>query len=141
MTPNQTEWRVGDWCFYAFTLCQVSKVETDGRVTKLTSGNTYYHYHPTDLRGGMFPLSHNGDYLRQVYADQAARLRSKTVLTLAWPAISSWLEREWVTAMRLPATDDTSRVRRLYAFADAIEKLADSAAKLDKMGLKIFQPL
>ena len=89
----------------------------------------------------MFPLSHNGDYLRQVYADQANWLRSKAVLTLAWPAINQWLEREWVTAMRLPATDDTSRVRRLYAFADAIEKLADSAAKLDKMGLKIFQPL
>ena len=141
MTPNQTEWKEGDWCLYAFALCQVSKVEPDGRVTKLTSGNTYYHYHPTDLRGGMFPLSHNGDYLRQVYAVRANRLRSKTVLTLAWPAISSWLEREWVTAMRLPDTDDTSRVRRLYAFADAIEKLADSAAKLDKMGLKIFQPL
>ena len=141
MTPNQTEWRVGDWCFYAFTLCQVSKVEPDGCGTKLTSGNTYCHYHPTDLRGGMFPLSHNGDYLRQVYADEAARLRSKTVLTLAWPRINQWLEREWVTAMRLPATDDTSRVRRLYAFADAIEKLADSAEKLDKMGLKIFQPL
>ena len=117
------------------------KVEPDGRVTKLTSDNTYYHYHPTDLRGGMFPLSHNGDYLRQVYAVRANRLRSKTVLTLAWPAINQWLQREWITAMRLPATDDTSRVCRLYAFADAIEKLADSAAKLDKMGLKIFQPL
>ena len=139
MTPNQTEWKEGDWCLYAFTLCQVSKVEPDGRVTKLTSGDTQYHYHPTDLRGGMFPLSHNGDYLCRVYAVRANRLRSKTVLTLAWPAINLWLEREWVTAMRLPATDDTSRVCRLYAFADAIEKLADSAEKLDKMGLKIFQ--
>jgi hypothetical protein len=137
MIPEQTEWKVGDWCFYNYTLCVVTRMAPDGRVTGLDDGADRFTGDHPDRRVGMFPLSIRGKYISAHYTDQRNRLRVKP-LAVSWALIETWLSERWVAVM---SKDGDDWLQELGTFVHHVRRISEEATKLADMGLKVFQPL
>lgn len=93
----QSNWKVGDWCFYAFELGQVQRVFGDGgyEVGNGHAGTS------GKLGDRMFPLDYTILQISTSYEwDYRALQWEADSINLNWPDIRRWFESEWADACR-----------------------------------------
>ena len=86
------KWDVGDMCYHDFELCQVDKVEDDGKVSELTTG--YVHKCTMDFRDEMLPVTIQNKLISEYYSNVSHDVH-KMNCGLNFPDIARYIEAHW----------------------------------------------
>lgn len=101
-------WKVGDWCFFEFELCQVKRVFGEGGY-ECGNGVTACS---GILADRMFPLDYKIMQISEHFAWDSQRLHWESEgFNLNWPDIHRWFSAKWAEACR--AKNDDEAVKRI----------------------------